>query len=137
MQTAFDRLVSGEQESTLADLAAIIVREAVRHGGEAEYNIALHIFKNPPTPQHQLAAIAGLTASNDLGLLMRTAGLCMQGEVPAESLPQVFHVSRASSELSVGKECIDVVDYTGPRFESSLEESSVGTCSSSLADARD
>lgn len=92
LQTAFGRLIAGEQDSTLADLAPIIVREAVRHGGEAEYNVALHIFKNPPTPQHQLAAIAGLTAPTDSGLLMRTAGMCMQGEVPAESMPQVFHV---------------------------------------------
>lgn len=98
MQQSFARLLSGDPDPTLADLSAIIVREAVRHSDTPmrEYGIALQIFKNPPTPQHQLAAISGLTAPRELNLLMQTANMCMTGEVPEQSMPQVFHV-RAQS----------------------------------------
>lgn len=56
-------------DPTLADLSAVIVSQAVQHGGEMEYNIALAIYSQLPTPQHQLAAIAGLTSTRSPELI--------------------------------------------------------------------
>lgn len=69
------------------------------HGGLQEYSIAAQLFANPPTPGHQMAAVAGLTGTREVGLLMKTAGMLTSGEVQPERLPQILAV-RSSFPLS-------------------------------------
>lgn len=99
IQQAFGLLASGHSDSTLADLAPVIVSETVRHGGAMEYNIALAIYNNPPTPQHQLAAIGGLTATRVPELVQQTAGMLMSGQV-AEQNMAMFLNGLAANPLS-------------------------------------
>ncbi|ORY74296.1 hypothetical protein BCR35DRAFT_281272 [Leucosporidium creatinivorum] len=91
IQQAFGLLASGHTDETLADLAPIIVTTTVKHGGAMEYNIALAIYNNPPTPQHQLAAIGGLTSTRDSALIQQAAGMLMGGQVAEQNMTMFLH----------------------------------------------
>lgn len=65
-----------------------------------EYNIALAIYHNPPTPQHQLAAIGGLTSTRDPALIQQSAGMLMGGQVAEQNMTMFLHVSRAYFSFS-------------------------------------
>lgn len=99
IKQAFGLLASGHPDPTLADLAPIIVSETVKHGGEMEYNIALAIYTNPPTPQHQLAAIAGLTATRDPALIQQSASMLMSGQVVDQNMTMFLHVRPTSLSI--------------------------------------
>lgn len=86
LQQSFMLLASGQGDATSADLALVIVSEAVKHGSEMEYGIALAIYNAPPTPQHQLAAIAGLTSTRSPALIQQTAGMLMSGQVAEQNM---------------------------------------------------
>ncbi|KAI5481721.1 hypothetical protein MNV49_002947 [Pseudohyphozyma bogoriensis] len=99
IKTSFNLLVMGQGDATTIDLAPVIISEAIKHGGEAEYNIVMAIYKNPPTPQHQMAALAGLTAARDPALVQRTIGLMLGGEVSDQLMSQ-FLVGLAENPVS-------------------------------------
>ena len=86
LQQSFMLLASGQGDATSADLAFVIVGEAVKHGAETEYGIALAIYNAPPTPQHQLAAIAGLTSTRSPALIQPTAAMLMSGQVAEQNM---------------------------------------------------
>ncbi|KAL8278732.1 hypothetical protein RQP46_008801 [Phenoliferia psychrophenolica] len=86
LRRCFFRLAAGEVDATLVDLAPFAVQEAVKHGGEQEYNIALAIYNSPPTPQHQMAAIMGLTSTRLPGLIQKTAGMLLSGQVQEQHM---------------------------------------------------
>lgn len=79
----------------MVDLAPFAVTQAVKHGGEQEYNIALAIYNSPPTPQHQIAAIMGLTATRLPGLIQKTAGMLLGGQVQEQHLVTFLSVSHS------------------------------------------
>jgi hypothetical protein len=76
-----------------ADLLRTIYSTAVKFGGEKEYNTVLSIYKKPPTPQHQLAALSSLTATRDEVLLQRTFDLVLSGEVREQDVTAPISVS--------------------------------------------
>ncbi|GAA5834060.1 hypothetical protein JCM11251_003607 [Rhodosporidiobolus azoricus] len=100
IRSSFASLVAGQVSSTAADLSSVIVWAMAHFGGEEEYNIARAIFADPPSPHHQEAALAGLTGTNDMKLLMQTAGTMTSGEVQPELVPAILkglatnHISR-------------------------------------------
>ncbi|GAA5953426.1 hypothetical protein JCM10213_003080 [Rhodosporidiobolus nylandii] len=87
IRTSFAGFLTGRVDPTAADLAALIVWAMAYHGGEQEYEVARQIYENPPTPSHQIAAIAGLTGTRDVDLLKRTMGMMVSGEVQPDRLP--------------------------------------------------
>ncbi|GAA5852393.1 hypothetical protein JCM9279_001187 [Rhodotorula babjevae] len=74
-----------------ADLAPFVVSGAVQHGGQAEYDAALALFGAAPSPQHQMAAILGLTSTRDPQLLQQTAAMMTSGAASAQDLPIFLH----------------------------------------------
>ncbi|GAA6011348.1 hypothetical protein JCM10207_008309 [Rhodosporidiobolus poonsookiae] len=98
-QQAFAGFLSGQIDPLAADLALIIIWAVSLHGGVKEYELALAIYNNPPTPQHQLAAIAGLAGTKDPELLMRTAGMMSSGAVQPANLP-IFLLGLAANPAS-------------------------------------
>ena len=86
-------MLAGQMSSSAADSALAIVASAVRHGTEREYQIALQIYSNPPTPQLRTAAIAGLTGSKDIRLLQQTAMMLTSGAVAQEDMSKFLYVS--------------------------------------------
>ncbi|GJN87331.1 hypothetical protein Rhopal_000280-T1 [Rhodotorula paludigena] len=77
---AFGGLLAGETDPLATDLAMFVVATAVQHGREREYEAALAIFRNPPTPQHQIAAVAGLCNTRQPELIQQTAAMLSGGE---------------------------------------------------------
>lgn len=65
--------VSPASIASLPDaVLATMYMASVRYGGRAEWEQVFSIYSTPATPAHRDAAIAGLTASRDLGLVQRT-----------------------------------------------------------------
>ncbi|GAA6054207.1 hypothetical protein JCM3770_001392 [Rhodotorula araucariae] len=90
-QQAFTGFLNGDVDPLAADLAPFVVATAVRHGGVREYEAARAIYRDAPTPQHQMAAILGLTNTRDMSLIQRTAAMMTSGEAKAEELPLFLH----------------------------------------------
>ncbi|GAA5913381.1 hypothetical protein JCM6882_004105 [Rhodosporidiobolus microsporus] len=90
IRSSFGALFAGQVSSTAADLSSVIVWAMAHHGGREEYEIAKAIFANPPTPHHQEAALAGLTGTTEMELLMETAGMLTSGEVQPEWVPHIL-----------------------------------------------
>lgn len=99
LQFSFFLLASGQADPATVDLAGTIVSEVVKHGGEAEYQMVLAMYKAPPTPQHQLAAIAGLTSTRSPALGQPTAGMLMSGQVADQNMAQ-FLMGLAANPVS-------------------------------------
>ncbi|GAA6003219.1 M1 family metallopeptidase [Rhodotorula paludigena] len=91
VQQAFGGLLAGESDLLAAHLAMFVVAAAVQHGRERDYEAALAIFREPPTPQHQIAAIAGLCNTRQPELIQRTAAMLSGGEVKADLFPHFLH----------------------------------------------
>ncbi|BGP38537.1 Aminopeptidase 2 mitochondrial [Rhodotorula kratochvilovae] len=91
VQQAFAGFLAGEVDPLAADLAPFVVATAVQHGGTAEYETALAIYRSAPTPQHQMAAILGLASTRDAELVQRTVAMMSGGEAKAEELPVFLH----------------------------------------------
>lgn len=91
---SFSRIAMGDLSPDMVDLVEPIVTNAVRHGNQFEYEVVMQIYKQAPTPHHQIAAIAGLTATRDPTLLQRTMNLLFSGEVEEQNLVYLLMVRR-------------------------------------------
>ena len=63
------------------DFLDLILANAVRYGGEAEYEKVLAIYRKPATPQHKAGAMRALCATRDAKLLDRTFAFMKTDEV--------------------------------------------------------
>ncbi|TIA89691.1 hypothetical protein E3P99_01933 [Wallemia hederae] len=71
----FQPLLEKDDDSLIPnDLLRVIYAQAVKHGGEAEWNKCLEIVKNPnpPTPMHKIAAMLALGSTRDEALINKT-----------------------------------------------------------------
>lgn len=75
------------------DLKTSIYSESVRRGGEKEYEKVLEVYRAPPTPAHELSAIAGLCSPSNEELIDRTLGMMLSGEIKTS-------VSRSRKKVS-------------------------------------
>ncbi|GAA6005170.1 hypothetical protein JCM11491_002602 [Sporobolomyces phaffii] len=91
IKSSFVALLGGKMTSSAADSSLAIVSEAAWHGSQQEYEIALQLYANAPTPQHKLAAIAGLCGAPDVRLLQRTAEMLASGQVASEDMPKFLY----------------------------------------------
>lgn len=53
------------------DLLRTTLSQAVKHGGEREYEAVLKLYNSPPTPTHKLSALIALGATRDDALIDR------------------------------------------------------------------
>ncbi|GAA5906389.1 M1 family metallopeptidase [Sporobolomyces salmoneus] len=91
IRSSFAGMLTGNMSPSAADAALTIVSEAVWHGTEREYQISHQIYSNAPTPQHKLAAIAGLCGAKDAQLLQRTAMMLTTGQVAQEDMAKFLY----------------------------------------------
>ncbi|GAA5977533.1 hypothetical protein JCM5350_004725 [Sporobolomyces pararoseus] len=91
IRSSFAAMLTGKMSPSAADAALTIVSESVWHGTEREYQISLQIYSDAPTPQHKMAAIAGLCGSRDVQLLQRTAVMLTTGQVAQEDMPKFLY----------------------------------------------
>ncbi|GAA6024593.1 hypothetical protein JCM8202_005070 [Rhodotorula sphaerocarpa] len=68
------------------DLKTSIYSESVRRGGEKEYEKVLEVYRAPPTPAHELSAIAGLCSPSNLKQIDRTLGMILSGEIKTSNV---------------------------------------------------
>lgn len=72
-----------------SDLRTSIYALSVKNGGVAEYEKALSIYRDPPTPSHKLSAMAALCATKDQALLKRTFAFIRTDEVKNQDLGEL------------------------------------------------
>ena len=85
----FGLLLEQNDESLIpSDLRTSIYALSVKNGGVAEYEKALSIYRDPPTPSHKLSAMAALCATKDQELLKRTFAFIRTDEVKNQDLGQ-------------------------------------------------
>lgn len=83
----FGPLLEKNDESLIpSDLRTSIYALSVKNGGVAEYEKALSIYRDPPTPSHKLSAMAALCATKDKELLKRTFAFIRTDEVKNQDL---------------------------------------------------
>lgn len=83
----FALLMKQNDESLIpSDLRTSIYAQAVKNGGVAEYEKALSIYRDPPTPSHKLSAMAALCAPKEKELLDRTFAFIRTDEVKNQDL---------------------------------------------------
>jgi ERAP1-like C-terminal domain len=75
------------------DLLRTIYSTAVKFGGEKEYDTLLSIYKEPATPQHELAAMLSLASTRDEVLIQRAFDLILSGEVREQNVAYFINVS--------------------------------------------
>lgn len=63
---------NGDDSAIPADLVSTVIIQAVKNGGEEEYEGALRVYRNPSTPSHKNAALMALGYTQDEKLLQRT-----------------------------------------------------------------
>lgn len=78
----FDALLSNNDHSSIpGDLRGSIFSQMVKRGGAKEYEKVLEIFKKPPSPAHQIAAMRGLSSATDAELIKKTTDLTFSKDV--------------------------------------------------------
>ncbi|GAA5869000.1 hypothetical protein JCM16303_000332 [Sporobolomyces ruberrimus] len=88
---SFTLMLAGQTTPSSADSSLTIVSEAVWHGSEREYEASRQIYSDAPTPQHKMAAIAGLCGSQKIELLQQTAMMLSTGQVAPEDMPKFLY----------------------------------------------
>ena len=82
------------------DFLDLILANAVRYGGEAEYEKVLAIYRKPATPQHKAGAMRALCATRDTKLLDRTFAFMKTDEVKMQVCDVVIVIRRALIPLA-------------------------------------
>lgn len=72
------------------DFIDLVFANAVRYGGEEEYEQVLKIYKKPPTPQHKAGCMRALCCARDPKLLDRTIEFMNSDEVKMQDMMYFF-----------------------------------------------
>ena len=86
----FAPLQSRNESLIHPDLVRTILSHAVKHGGEAEYETALRMYREPRTPLHRNYALMALGNTQQPALIERTIKLVFDGEVPLQDYTYIF-----------------------------------------------
>jgi aminopeptidase 2 len=79
--------VDQNDESLLhGDVRRVIIVHAVRTGGEKEWEKALSIYRDPPTPQHKIDAMLALANGSTQELRQRTLDMLSTDEVKTQDV---------------------------------------------------
>lgn len=72
------------------DFIDTIFANAIRYGGEAEYEQMLKIYKKPPTPQHKAGCMRALCCTRESKLIDRTIEFMNSDEVKMQDMMYFF-----------------------------------------------
>lgn len=72
------------------DLLRTVLAQAIKHGGEKEYETVLSIYRSPPTPAHKTSAMIALGNAQDTALLQRTFDFLFSGHVKTQDFMYFF-----------------------------------------------
>ncbi len=86
----FAALMDGDDSQITADLLATVYSNAVKHGGAAEYEKVVEIYRAPPTPTHKMAAMMAMSSTKDQSLIQRTVDFMYGGEVKEQDFLYYF-----------------------------------------------
>ena len=86
----FAPLQSRNESLIHPDLIRTILTHAVKHGGKAEYETALRMYREPRTPLHRNYALMALGSTQQPALIERTIKLVFDGEVPLQDYTYIF-----------------------------------------------
>ncbi|PWN42825.1 putative AAP1-alanine/arginine aminopeptidase [Ceraceosorus guamensis] len=79
LRTRFAAWQTTQDESGIhPDILRTVYATAVKHGGEAEYESVLGVWRKPPTPTHKIAAHLALCATREEKLIQRTLTLTLE-----------------------------------------------------------
>ena len=125
------------------DLLRTVLSQAVKHGGEAEYETVMGVYRAPPTPAHKTSAMVALGTTQDAALIQRTIEFVFSGQVKTQDF-MYFFMSLSSNPRSrrtlwetVKTRFDDLVKTFEGNFSlANLIKSSISTFTSD-ADARD
>ncbi|CAH7667912.1 hypothetical protein BY996DRAFT_4583678 [Phakopsora pachyrhizi] len=73
-----------------ADLRLLVFGQAVKHGGEDEYEAVLSVYRKPSNPSDKIAAMCALCATREEALLKRTFDFILSGEVKEQDFMYFF-----------------------------------------------
>lgn len=90
---------SGDASVIPGDFIDLVFANALRYGGEAEYEQLLKIYRKPPTPQHKAGCMRALCCARDDKLLDRTIEFMNSDEVKMQDM-MYFFGSLAQNPLS-------------------------------------
>lgn len=85
-QDMFARFAAGDISAIHPNIRGSVFSIALKHGGEAEYNVVLDRFRNAPTSDEKTTALRCLGASEDPALIQRTLGLASSDEVKNQDI---------------------------------------------------
>ncbi|TXT13659.1 hypothetical protein VHUM_01026 [Vanrija humicola] len=92
LKSRFQPFLENNDDSRIPpDLQRSIFSNAVRHGGEAEYNKILEVYNKPPNPSSKVDAMYALAAARDPKLLDRTFAMLSDGSVKDQDLYIFFY----------------------------------------------
>jgi aminopeptidase 2 len=104
----FALYVDQNDESLMhGDLRRAIFIHGVRNGGEKEYEKALSVFRNAPTPQHKIDAMLALTNGGTEALRQRTLDLLSTDEVKTQDV--VSQLNATDLACSLPDRCISLL----------------------------
>lgn len=92
--------MAGDESQIPSDLLVPIYMNAVKFGGEMEYQHLYEIYAHPSTPAHKVASMYGLCATQDPVLLERTIEFLYSGQVKEQDF---LHFFRALSSRPHGR----------------------------------
>lgn len=90
IQRRFAPLHDGQDDLLEPDLLRTVLMEAVRHGGEREYETVLRIYREPATPAHKAAALLALGSTQQPALIERTLSMVFNDEVKMQDLASIY-----------------------------------------------
>ncbi|EPQ29163.1 uncharacterized protein PFL1_03450 [Pseudozyma flocculosa PF-1] len=89
-------MANGDDSQIHPDLLRTVFAQAVKHGGEKEYETVLGVYRKPETPSHKIAAMFALCFTQDEALLKRTIEFPFSGEVKEQDFMYFFSALSAN-----------------------------------------
>lgn len=92
MKRRFAIYMSQDNDQVIpGDLRRSIFTYAVRYGGEKEWETMLQVYRQPPTPQHKMAAMVALTNGSTPELQQRAFDLLSSDEVKTQDVVRLVY----------------------------------------------
>lgn len=89
----------GDDSHIHPDLLGIVLSQAVKHGGDAEYEAVMGVYRKPTTPAHKMSAMMALGSTQRPELIERTIAFLFSGEVKTQDY-MYFFISLARNTAS-------------------------------------
>lgn len=99
---------SGDESLIHPDIFRTCIAQAVKHGGEKEWETARRLYRKPPTPTHKIAALLALGATKDEKLIKRTFDWVFTGD-EIKTQDYMYPILALSSNASTRRQLREAV----------------------------